>query len=412
MRVVYTLKKLSAILLISLLVTILAVPAVTWARTEARYELISGNAIFGNDLGQVNSKQSLFHQQTLTAADNESMSISFPVSIGGIVAGPVQAGAGSAVGGVSSGAGATANVLPFGLVDLAFPSIDETIDQSYSASSTGFYTATFLGIPPINYGGAPVTSGIYASDTPVSTPASLIGSNMMFPEMSNIIPGYDQSKAASNSTMNQSKNVQANRSSSAGNVVQNNTSEIKAPALLNETSAGQGIVGNGSSALNNTIFNAQLNNQAGANQTHGEHETISGQELVGAETSVPLNYTGRNVTDQNLSYPYFNFKAKAGKISNMSLLDRMWRNSHLGTMGRAYEGDTSHPDWILPTEYTKSAIAMYNWSDVNGIALNQTKPGTHLMPRFWGLGIASPYNMGNVTIGPQKSVMNMKFGQH
>lgn len=87
-----------------------------------------------------------------------------------------------------------------------------------------------------------------------------------------------------------------------------------------------------------------------------------------------------------MSYPDFNFKADAAQVSNMSLLDRMWRNSHFFcTMGRAYEGDTSYPDWILPTEYTKSSIAMNNWYDVNAAALNYTLPGTHLTPRYWSL---------------------------
>lgn len=92
-----------------------------------------------------------------------------------------------------------------------------------------------------------------------------------------------------------------------------------------------------------------------------------------------------------LSLSDFNFNANASQISNMSLLDRMYRNSHFFcSMGRAYEGDTSHPDWILPTEYTKSAIAMANWNDINSVALNYTLPGTHLTPRYWSLGITSP----------------------
>jgi hypothetical protein len=67
----------------------------------------------------------------------------------------------------------------------------------------------------------------------------------------------------------------------------------------------------------------------------------------------------------------------------------MWRNSHLGTMGRAYEGDTSYPTWILPTEHTKSAVVMADWDAVNDLAMNQTVPGTHLTPRWWSLGITS-----------------------
>lgn len=347
MRVANTLKRWSIILLISLLIVGVAMPSSSWARTEARYELRTGDAIFGNDLGSVNSRQTLFHQQTLNSLDQEALSIDFPpfakTPSSTTVLGPTAAG------------GSSADIVPFGPVDLALPSISETVNQSYSASSTGYYTASFLGIPPINYGGVPVASGIDMPASPVSPPASLIGSSMMFPEMNNIIPGYDRSKAAGNKSANRSNGGGTNNSASSGS-----------------TNATQG--------------------QATDNVGDGVHETISGQELVGAESSVPLNYTGVNATSQTLSYPYFNFKAKAGKISNASLLDRMWRNSHLGTMGRAYEGDTSYPDWILPTEFTKSAIAMANWTDVNNIALNQTVPGTNLMPRFWSLGITSLNN--------------------
>jgi hypothetical protein len=114
---------------------------------------------------------------------------------------------------------------------------------------------------------------------------------------------------------------------------------------------------------------------------------ISRQEVTGVERSVPMNYTGMNVENQGLSYPYFPFTAKPEQISKMSLLDRMWRNAHLGTMGRAYEGRTAYPTWILPTEYTKSAIAMADWDAVNRAALKLTMPGTQVKPRFWDLGI-------------------------
>ncbi len=130
--------------------------------------------------------------------------------------------------------------------------------------------------------------------------------------------------------------------------------------------------------------------------------------------TAPANETNTSVANQSspiaspagkaLSLSDFNFNANAGQISNMSLLDRMYRNSHFFcSMGRAYEGDTSHPDWILPTEYTKSAIAMANWYNINGVALNYTLPGTHLTPRYWSLDLTSPMNpyLNNRNFGGQ-----------
>ncbi len=133
--------------------------------------------------------------------------------------------------------------------------------------------------------------------------------------------------------------------------------------------------------------------------------------------TAPANATNTSVANQSapianpagkaLSLSDFNFNANARQISNMSLLDRMYRNSHFFcSMGRAYEGDTSHPDWILPTEYTKSAIAMANWNDINGVALNYTLPGTHLTPRYWSLDLTSPINPGlnNWNFGGQSTM--------
>ena len=143
---------------ILLLVVASALAAPAGARTEARYELRSGAVTFGNDLYSSNSQQSLFHQQTFSGFDNESLNIDFPAfdrfSADGInndlALGPTAV--------TTDGITASANILPFGLVNLAFPSISETVDQGYNASSTGFYTASFLGIPPVNYGAPPVTT--------------------------------------------------------------------------------------------------------------------------------------------------------------------------------------------------------------------------------------------------------------
>lgn len=140
---------------------------------------------------------------------------------------------------------------------------------------------------------------------------------------------------------------------------------------------------------NNRIANA-TNKTAAANATNA---SVSNQSAPVADPA-----------GKALSYPDFNFNANAGQISNMSLLDRMWRNSHFFcSMGRAYEGDTSYPDWILPTEYTKSAIAMANWYNINGVALNYTLPGTHLTPRYWSLDLTSPINpdLNNWNFGGQ-----------
>jgi hypothetical protein len=90
-----------------------------------------------------------FNSTSLKQRDLEKLDIDFPLSAdipGAKTAlGPASAGVGASVGGISLGAGSTANVLPFGPVNLAFPSIRQTVDQSMDYQDTYFFTDS-LGI--------------------------------------------------------------------------------------------------------------------------------------------------------------------------------------------------------------------------------------------------------------------------
>jgi len=78
-----------------------------------------------------------FNQASLVDHDFETLDINFPITADGIVAGPT---AGPFAGdGVSLGAGASSNILPFGPVDLAFPSIDQTVFRSEAYQRTYFF---------------------------------------------------------------------------------------------------------------------------------------------------------------------------------------------------------------------------------------------------------------------------------
>ena len=78
-----------------------------------------------------------FNQASLVDHDFETMDLKFPITADGIVAGPT-AGL-FAADGVSLGSGASSNILPFGPVDLAFPSIDQTVFQSEAYQRTYFF---------------------------------------------------------------------------------------------------------------------------------------------------------------------------------------------------------------------------------------------------------------------------------
>jgi hypothetical protein len=90
-----------------------------------------------------------FNSTSLTLSDDEILDIDFPLftDVPGAktVFGPAISGEGASADGVVSGDDATANVLPFGLVDLSFPSIEQTTDQSMEYQDTYFFSDT-LGV--------------------------------------------------------------------------------------------------------------------------------------------------------------------------------------------------------------------------------------------------------------------------
>jgi hypothetical protein len=84
-----------------------------------------------------------FNQASLVDHDFETTNISFPITADGIVAGPTAGP--FAADGVSLGSGATSNILPFGPVNLAFPSIDQTVFQSEAYQRTYFFVDAISG---------------------------------------------------------------------------------------------------------------------------------------------------------------------------------------------------------------------------------------------------------------------------
>jgi len=110
---------------------------------------------FGFPVIVQNGTTSAFNQDTATATDFETVNISVPITADGIdlgaSVGPLAAD------GVALGAGATSNVLPFGPVNLAFPSISQTVDQTQEVTHTDFaqtnefaeFAYPFVGVGPV-----------------------------------------------------------------------------------------------------------------------------------------------------------------------------------------------------------------------------------------------------------------------
>jgi hypothetical protein len=112
---------------------------------------------FGFPVIVQNGSTSAFNQDTASALDFENVSINIPAFTDGL-----QLGASTFTNGVlannAAGVGvATANVLPFGPVNLAFPSISQTVLQEQNVTHTDFaqtsefaeFAYPFVGVGPV-----------------------------------------------------------------------------------------------------------------------------------------------------------------------------------------------------------------------------------------------------------------------
>jgi hypothetical protein len=93
---------------------------------------------FGFPVIVQNGSTSAFNQDTAAATDFEAININFPVSADGVDLGATALSGDLSGLGVTGNGTATANVLPFGPVDLAFPDISQTVDQTQDVTHTDF----------------------------------------------------------------------------------------------------------------------------------------------------------------------------------------------------------------------------------------------------------------------------------
>jgi hypothetical protein len=94
---------------------------------------------FGFPVIVQNGSTSAFNQDTANATDFEAININFPVSADGVDLGATALnGTISTPSGLDASGTASANVLPFGPVNLAFPDINQVVDQTQDVTHTDF----------------------------------------------------------------------------------------------------------------------------------------------------------------------------------------------------------------------------------------------------------------------------------
>ena len=116
--------------------------AVTSASTFMTSPYIDSNDFIYLEPSQFTSLTvSEFTSTSAVATNDDALSINFPVTADGLDLGPTSLAGTVTVPGVVNASGtATANILPFGPVNLSFPSISQTAFETYGYQRTYFYT--------------------------------------------------------------------------------------------------------------------------------------------------------------------------------------------------------------------------------------------------------------------------------
>ena len=208
------------------------------------------------------------------------------------------------------------------------PTIAQTSTDTIAATSTGFFQSNFQFSPVVNVGAAPVGVGQFGKVSPVRT-APFFGKAIMYPEM--VVKGNLLGKGDLPTMMS--------------------TGFSFPPA--------QAII------ANDTVWKL-------------------------AKLESDQNAIGLNAIDKGLpvilSAHKFDFVSTPAQISNASIVERLWRNTHQGSMmNYLYEGDAAFPTWIAPVKNPLPLIDCGEGSAAVKSALNMTQAGKFLSRSFWSL---------------------------
>ena len=338
-----------------------SLPMSASARIEGQWALQVGDVITGEDFSIEHPTSQIFHQQTQTAIDRENLSINFPVFTDGVDLGPTAIDVGDA--------GATSNILPFGPVDLAFPSIHQDVDQSIETTSTGFFHANWAYMADVasgNLGSGPL--GVSFSAIEPFKSKQLLGSEFIWPLMTPI----GQASASSGSLMLDANDLMP------GHSINNDMSDI-----LNDAPFTDLLVDVPAYGAEKISFSGE--NASSKNSTAGTGN-MTGVTAPGNNTVSRNNSTPQLPSGSSPRKPRIDPKSTREQIQNMTDMQRIYRNAFIGTtMYKAYEGPTQYPTWIDPFDNGRGVFNQIDMHKILQIALKKTQPGEHIAPVFWDL---------------------------
>jgi hypothetical protein len=263
---------------------------------------------WGGEFAKWKTTATLFHRQDQAATDTEALAIAFPDT------------------GVTDNLG---NPAISGLT-IGGPTIAQTVADTATADSTGFFTASWCYTAAPDAGGYDLTPDV-ASWHPLKDD-DMVGSGLIWPYMASA-PGLDGSTMTFRPAINTTKDT--------GN------------ASVPTVKSSPGNVG------------------------------LTGSNITAGNKSAAASKPG--ISQQKRPSDYKDMKKPA--IQNLSGMDKMFRNANRKNTNtqKFYNGTVDRPTTILPMEKPMDVIKPADKKKVISDSRNMTNPGTNLRTLFWDL---------------------------
>lgn len=298
------LRKWAIPVLVILVILNIALPCEAW--TAGKRLVTIGDMFWGGEFAKWKTTATLFHRQDQAATDTEALAIAFPDT------------------GVTDNLGNPA----ISSLTIGGPTIAQTVADTATADSTGFFTASWCYTAAPDAGGYDLTPDV-ASWHPMRDD-DMVGSGIIWPYMTSV------PETGATMTFRPAINTTPD------------TSNTKLPG-------GTGSPGKA------VMTGANL---TAANKPAGDKPYFSQQKK-------PSDYTG----------------LKKPAIQNLSGMDKMFRNANRKNTNtqKFYNGTVDRPTTILPMEKPMDVIKPADKKKVISDSRNMTNPGTNLRTLFWDL---------------------------